>query len=308
MGSFLKEYFNLSNLEQKGVIAFISLIIFIVLIPKFYQIFKTPEIQSSTEFEKWVATFSIEDEKEKLSKNESRDLHLETTEKTKKAPTPTKLFSFNPNTVSKENLIKLGIQEKTAETFIKFRNSGAKFYKKEDFKNVYGISDEDYKRLENYIIIPKDTAYEKDKKPKKVYEAKKVAIKLELNEADSADFIKLSGIGPVFASRIVKYREKLGGYLNKNQLMEVYGMTDTLYQKIDSFLVLNAEIIQKINLNSADFKTMIAHPYIDYNTTNSILKYRDQNGNFERVEDLKLLYSLDEKTIEKIKPYLTTHE
>lgn len=307
MGSFLKEYFNLSNIEQKGVIAFISLIIIIVLVPKFYQIFKTPQIESSTDFEKWAATFSTEENNQLLSKNESRNLHIESIEKTKEHNPSFILYSFNPNTVSKENLIELGIKEKTAETFIKFRNSGAKFYKKEDFKNVYGISDEDYKRLENYIVIPKDTAYQIDKKPKKDYEDK-VALKLELNFADSADFIKLSGIGPVFASRIVKYREKLGGYLNKSQLMEVYGITDTLYQKIDSFLLLDTKNIQKINLNTADFKTFINHPYIDYNVTNSILKYRDQNGNFERIEDLKLLYSLDEKTIEKIKPYLTIHE
>jgi competence ComEA-like helix-hairpin-helix protein len=142
---------------------------------------------------------------------------------------------------------------------------------------------------------------------KRVFE-EKTAIQLELNTADSADFIKLSGIGPVFASRIVKYREKLGGFLTKNQLMEIYGMTDTLYQKIDSFLTLNANKIQKINLNSADFKTLINHPYIDYNATNGILKYRDQNGDYESIEDLKLLYSLDEKTIERIKPYLTVHE
>lgn len=307
MGSFLKEYFNLSNIEQKGVIAFISLIIIIVLVPKFYQIFKTPQIESSTDFEKWAATFSTEENNQLLSKNESRNLHIESIEKTKEHNPSFILYSFNPNTVSKENLIELGIKEKTAETFIKFRNSGAKFYKKEDFKNVYGISDEDYKRLENYIVIPKDTAYQIDKKPKKDYEDK-VALKLELNFADSADFIKLSGIGPVFASRIVKYREKLGGYLNKSQLMEVYGITDTLYQKIDSFLLLDTKNIQKINLNTADFKTFINHPYIDYNVTNSILKYRDQNGNFERIEDLKLLYSLEEKTIEKIKPYLTIHE
>lgn len=307
MGSFLKEYFNLSNLEQKGVIAFISLIVFIILIPKFYQIFKAPELQPSTEFEKWIATFSTEEETELFGEDESRDLHVETIENTKETPPPTKLFSFNPNTVSKEDLIALGIENKTIETFMKFRNSGAKFYKKEDFKKVYGISDEDYKRLENYIDIPKDTTYKKNIQPKKVYE-EKVAIKLELNVADSADFIKLSGIGPVFASRIVKYREKLGGYLNKNQLMEIYGMTDTLYQKIDSFLILDTKNIQKINLNTADFKTLISHPYIDYNSTNGILKYKEQNGEFSSLEDLKLLYSLDEKTIEKIKPYLTVHE
>ena len=307
MGNFLKEYFNLTNFEQKGVIALIFLILIVFLIPRFYHIFKSPQSYSSSEFEQWVATFKTVTEDTALAFEEESNLHIETTDKSENKA-PEILFRFNPNTVSKSELIQLGISENTVETFLKFRASGGKFYKKEDFKKVYGITEATYSRLENYIHIPEEIKPKNDVKSEKIFEEKTPSITLDLNTADSSDFVKLKGIGPVFASRIVKFREKLGGFTDKNQLLEVYGFTDTLFQNIDSFLIIDSKQIKPININTADFKTLISHPYIDYNTTDNILKYRTQNGDFSSVEDLNLLYSLDKETIEKIKPYLTVNE
>lgn len=300
MFSFLKEYFKLSNLEQKGALALIFLTLCLFSLPKLYQIYRKPVALNSEEFEKWTATFKTEKPSEMA---ENTNLALDEIDN----PTPVfRLFSFNPNTVSKSELIELGISEKTAGNLINYRNKGGRFYKREDILKIYGFKESDYERLKNYIVLDTPSKdypkYEKAEKPKTAYTPQPVNINL----ADSAEFTKLKGIGPVFASRIVKYRNSLGGFIDKTQFLEIYGFTDSLYQSLEPMLVLDEITIKKININLADLNELKKHPYIDYNTALAIVKYREQNGLYASKEDLNGIYSLSQNTINKIKPYITT--
>ena len=190
------------------------------------------------------------------------------------------LFVFDPNTVSLSQLIELGFKEKTAQTFIKFRNNGFVFKQKSDLQKVYGVSDKFYLQLEPYILIEKSITNplkENDLQTVKILsgnDTKKVKVKVELNSVDSIGLIELKGIGPAFAKRILKYRTILGGFINVEQLKEVYGFTDELYEQILPFIKVDATTIKKINLNKDDFKIINKHPYLSYELTKTICDWR----------------------------------
>lgn len=208
------------------------------------------------------------------------------------------LFPFDPNTVSKEELIQLGFKEKAAQTFIKFRNKGFVFKQKEDVQKIYGVSEALYAQIEPYILIKNSVGIKKDAP---TGSATSMSKKLELNTADSLSLIELKGVGPGYAKRILKYRSLLGGFADIAQVKEIYGMTDELYQLIASQCTVNTAAIKKININSVDFKTLNKHPYIDYELTKHIFNFKKTAP----ISEVNLLQVIeDEELLVKIKPYV----
>ncbi|MBP7810305.1 MAG: helix-hairpin-helix domain-containing protein [Bacteroidia bacterium] len=213
------------------------------------------------------------------------------------------LFVFNPNTVSKEQLVKLGFKEKTANTFINYRNKGAHFNKKEDVKKVYGVNEELYTKLEAYILIDSENKTQKTFSKQEPTSKKQIKV-VELNTVDSIGLLPLPGIGPAYAKRILKYRSLLGGYHSTEQLKEVYGFTDSLFQVVKAYVKVDASLVTKIDLNTEDFKKLNAHPYISYEDTKTIFNYRRKNGAITKLEHLRICI-YDEEQLKKIIPYLS---
>lgn len=216
------------------------------------------------------------------------------------APAKLKLFAFDPNTASYEELIKLGFKEKTAKTFLKFRGKRFAFKQKEDVKKVYGISESFYAKLEPYIIIsaPEIQKAEEKAPAKHVEAAKKI---VELNSTDSLALLDLKGIGPAFAKRILKYRSLLGGYTSVLQLKEVYGFTDELFEKVKPVVNVNPSLIKKLNINKDDFKTVNKHPYLSYELTKEIFNAKRKAPLTQ--QGLKDILN-DEALFNKLLPYL----
>jgi DNA uptake protein ComE-like DNA-binding protein len=187
------------------------------------------------------------------------------------------LFVFDPNTVSLRQLLKLGFSEKTAKTFIKYRSKGFVFREKNDVKKIYGISDALYSSIEPYILINGPLHQKKAEPVKPVARQhpmeRQVKI-IELNSADSAALVALNGIGAGYARRILKYRSILGGYVAVEQLREVYGFTDELYDQVKTQVTVDKSNIKKININKDDFKTVNRHPYLSYELTKTIFDWR----------------------------------
>jgi len=180
-----------------------------------------------------------------------------------------KLVDFNPNELTYNQCISLGLSSKQANIIVNYLEKGGKFRQKEDLKKIYSITDSDYKTLEPYIKI--------ENQPTKI-EPKNVKNEIiEINSADSVTLIGISGIGPSYAKRILKYRSMLGGYCKIEQLKEVYGMTDELYNKISSKFIIDISKIKKINLNTATFKEILSHPYFDKDLTKSIILIINRN-------------------------------
>jgi competence ComEA-like helix-hairpin-helix protein len=128
---------------------------------------------------------------------------------------------------------------------------------------------------------------------------------LPLNESDSAALEKLPGIGPVLASRIIRYREKLGGFYHRSQLREVYGIDDSLYAFIEHFMETNPTegSLKKMDINTATLETLRQHPYLRWEKAKAIIRYREANGPFTNVRDLEKILTLDTLTIRRLLPY-----
>jgi len=128
---------------------------------------------------------------------------------------------------------------------------------------------------------------------------------LEVNTVDSIQLIKIKGIWPALASRIIKKRNWLGGYLKLEQLKEVYGLTEEVYSKIVPQLTIDPNLVTKININKATVEQLKSHPYIDYKVANSIYWMRQNHGLFKNVDDIKKSDLINEELFSKIAPYLT---
>lgn len=209
-------------------------------------------------------------------------------------------FTFDPNTVTQPELLKLGFTEKAANVFINYRNRGAVFYQKADLLRVYSIDSVMFQKLEPYISISnqlnKSEVKEKpDALPKK---------KIEINSADSALWTTLPGIGPVFASRICKFRNYLGGFAKIEQLMEVYNFTEDRYDQIFSLLSIDTTRITKIDLNFASVNDLKRHPYCNDETARKIVNYRSKAGSFPAVGTLITDSILTRSEFDKLSPYL----
>lgn len=127
---------------------------------------------------------------------------------------------------------------------------------------------------------------------------------LWLETADSAALEQLPGIGPVLAARIIRYRNKLGGFYELNQLREVYGLPDSLFDKIIHRLRLGKNQVELIKLNQATEMELSRHPYIQWKMARQLIRYRTQNGSFNDAEDLKKIWGIDTVKIQKLLPYL----
>jgi competence ComEA-like helix-hairpin-helix protein len=135
------------------------------------------------------------------------------------------------------------------------------------------------------------------------HKSKSKPILVELNSSDSSELTKLSGIGPVFASRILKYRKLLGGFYQINQLQEVYGLKEETIQKIKDHITINTKLITGIVIDTASFRTLVRHPYIGKDRTLKIINLR-KKINPLKDKDLLSAGVFDSIQWHKVKPYL----
>ena len=171
------------------------------------------------------------------------------------APRTYESFRFNPNTVSVSDLCRLGFTEKQAESIDSYRRKGGRFWRPSDFAKSYVVSDTLFRRLEKYIDIPL----------------------VDINVADSAAFDALPGIGGYFASKMVSYREKLGGYSDIVQLMEIYHLDKEKFAKFSDLIEVRKRPVP-FRLWSMPADSLRRHPYVrDFRTANAIVLYRNNN-------------------------------
>lgn len=187
-------------------------------------------------------------------------------------------FRFNPNTVTVAELMRLGFSRKQAESIESYREKGGKFRRPSDFARSYVVADSVYKRLEKYIDIPL----------------------LDINRADSAAFDSLPGIGPYFASKMVEYRDKLGGYSYKEQLMDIWKLDREKFDALADLITLSPA--RPYPLWTAPEDSLKLHPYIrNWRTAHAIVLFRENTPREQRtVEEMKKAGILDPDLADKL--------
>lgn len=221
----------------------------------------------------------------------------------------TGLFPFDPNTLSDADGEKLGFTNRQMQNIQHYLRAGGHFRKKTDLLKLYSIDETFFDKIEAYILLPDSVSITENKNKKEyhpggVFESKPRPA-LDLNSADSAQLVSLKGIGPSFARRILKYRNQLGGFIKPEQLIEVWGFTDSLFKLVQPQVYVRPEIIQKIKINSATVEQLKNHPYIwRFNIARAIINYRDQHGPYRSVQDLSKVVLVSDSTISQIQPYI----
>ena len=223
-------------------------------------------------------------------------------------PKPLTPFAFNPNNATKQTLLALGLSEKVSQTIINFRSKGGQFWKKQDFKKIYGLTEKDYLTLAPYIEISpsKSSIAEKKHIPSDVPQSfsATTAIKIDINNSNIEDWKKLKGIGDITAKRIINFRDKLGGFISVEQIKMAYNVADSVIEKVATQLVVSP-IPNKILINTISADALKVHPYIKTKQAHAIVNYRSNHGYYQRIEDLYKVKSLNQAFIERLQPYLS---
>lgn len=225
-------------------------------------------------------------------------------------------FFFDPNGLSVTDWKRLGLSERQIRVIKNYEAKGGRFQKKEDLKKIYSLHDRDYIRLEPYIRIPVTeptpnlNAVSQNASSTHVEEKSMAAdlsarVAIELNATDSLALQRLPGIGPVYASRIVRFRDRLGGFHDVSQLLDVYGMDTMRFNGLKSFVYVDSNHVKKIGINSADYEQLKDHPFINPKLANAIVQYRKQHGPYRSLSDLWQIAIMDDVIFRKIVPYLT---
>ncbi len=163
-------------------------------------------------------------------------------------------FRFDPNTVSVEDLCRLGFSPKQAQAIDNYRQKGGRFRRKEDFAKSYVVADSVFRRLESFIDIPL----------------------VDLNVADSAAFDALPGIGGWFATKMVEHRKALGGYSYKEQLMDIYRFDQEKFDGLKDLVTVSPENAVPYPLWTLPADSLRTHPYIrNLETAKAIVLYRE---------------------------------
>lgn len=215
---------------------------------------------------------------------------------------PIQLKPFDPNQVSLQQWLSMGFPQWLAERILKFREKGGKFKNAEDLGKIYGMPPELFQKVKPFIINPADN---------KANSAPAQAISftiIELNGADSARLIAVPGLSPYMISRILKYRNRLGGFISKDQLSEIYGMNPETLGKFLKYFSVDSTLIKKINLNTCDFKDLMKHPYGSYAIAKAICKFREKYGKIKVVREVRQSQILPDTVYIKFAPYLMGDE
>lgn len=314
MQRWLSTYFGFSRTELYGIFTLLVLVSLLWISPRIYRFMISDEGGISESDLQAIRDF----EASRIQAGPPRQTYSRDDEVYEPMHSIT-YFEFDPNGLAVVDWKRLGLSERQISVIKNYEAKGGRFRQASDLQKIYSISDANYERLAPYIRIreqtletknddmmglttapPKPTTLDQSKVP-----ATKPLVSLDLNLVDSLDLQQLPGIGPVFASRIVRFRDRLGGFHDKRQLMDVYGFDEERYSGLEEQVYAYTDAVSQIDINEAEYTDLVAHPFISSKQANAVVQYRKQHGTYQNVEDLLKIVTIDEEIFRKIVPYLT---
>lgn len=232
------------------------------------------------------------------------------------APRRAETFVFDPNHADSLTLLRLGLKPWQIRAMMHYRRAGGRWHSPDDFVRLYGLSRADYARLRPCVRISlQDTppVYDRSERgadagPEPAFlpydKADKYAegTRLDMNACDTAELMKIPGIGSYYARRIVDYRTRLGGFVSPSQLDEIEGLP----ARISRWFHSPARVqVVRLPLNTADFKALLRHPYLSYNQVKVIVEHRQKYGPFRSMADLQMYKEFTAKDLERLGSYVS---
>lgn len=317
---FAKDYLSFSRRERRAVLLLLALILLIFVLPYWWPARKAvasgaPVLQS---LERPPAADGASRRAGGNTDSDNRYLSPGSSSPGSPAASP-RLFYFDPNTLAAEGWRQLGLRDKTIRTILHYREKGGYFHRPEDIGKIYGLLPAEYMRLLPYARIAQPAYMARYKSAAPVYASSVYKGKpyhygyaykpplprsIDVNTADTTAFIALPGIGSRLASRIVNFREKLGGFYCVEQVGETYALPDSVFMQVKSILRCDSNAIRRININTADVNTLRQHPYIHWNIANAIVAYRAQHGDYKSVDELQRIEIITPADWQRLRYYL----
>jgi DNA uptake protein ComE-like DNA-binding protein len=286
--------FFLSQSNKRGLILFLVISLVVIFLPRVV-LWLSPKrtyLITSEEIERLVESRERFESKRNFKYfYRSRKYHF-------KVPP----HRFDPNTYSIQDWKNLGLSDKQASVVLRFCSRG--IYSNDQLRKIFVLPEQLYDLIKDSTFYPSKTflTFERSSEPleKKIEKL----ILVDLNKANEAELDRIPGVGSFYAKNIINYRNQLGGYVRKEQLLEVWKLDPAKYEEIEQFVMVGT-LFQKINLNEVSAEILRKHPYLNWNIANSIVKLRKQKTLFKAIEDIKESVLIDEELFEKLKPYLT---
>ena len=285
----VKEYFSFTSGEQKGALVLIIVIALVLVIPWAYRLtfpFKT---------------YDYSPLKNQLTEVDTDTLN-EGSGESDLFDKKTRLCLFDPNTITEQQMNELKFPETAIKSIVNYRKKKGMFLKKEDLKKMYGMTPEFFSGIEAFIHLENEPKIVSDKHPKNRVETTKEII--SINSADSSDLVALKGIGPGYARKIIRYREKLGGFYSLLQIKEVYGLPDSVTRSLIAQSEIDQLKIKKLKINALSNKELALHPYISVYQAKGIVSYRELQGHFNNETELRKSKIFPDSLITRIMPYI----
>ena len=283
----LRKWFSFNKGERVAIITILALILLLILACLFHPSRKSLSDASLHNLDSLLALrqAAIEQQQQQQAEKpqEVAELHP---------------FPFNPNTLTEEEWLQMGLTNRQVRNIMNYKAKGGKFYSKNDLGKLYTISEEEFAQLEPFIVLPEVSRGKNTKSASQggvstgsttVPTEKKSIPIVDLNTVDSTTLVELPQIGPYTAVRIIEFREKLGGFVDKEQLRDVKGMDEARFAAIQPYINLGAIEIRKVDVNRADFKTLVHHPYLSYEQVKRIVNQREKRGMIKNWAQLEAL-------------------
>jgi len=307
MSVWIRNNFGFTKTETNGFMILIPLMLFLLFAPSLYtSVFSkrytngdVDKVMLDSLLSMWNENAFVRESNEGRI-NPSMDKVIE-------------LLPFDPNIADAEILQKVGVPLFLTQRIINYRVKGGVFRIKSDLQKIYDFPDSLYRTLVPFIQLPdKEVVVKKpltEETEEKIEINKglimKALVTVDLNAADTSGYKLLRGIGSIYAARIIKYRTMLGGFVEINQLQEVYGLSDSLLNSfIDQLVIKESFSPKQLKINIATFKELLAHPYISYEQAGDILNTKSKYGKFKSHSDLVNIKAFSEFELNRLTPYL----
>ncbi len=300
---WMRELFRFSRKERSGIIILLLIIFLLIVLGKVIPLILQEDM---SEFPKWESEVNSYLKSVGNNNTIGRTLHPEI---------------FDPNNVDSIYLINMGLPLKVVSNWLRYLNKGGRFRDKEGVMKIYGMTPGLFEQLDSFIVFRKrssttvtsaeisssiktqfpvhrDTLFRK-----KAETIGSTAVKtIELNSADSLQLLEIRGIGSILASRIIRYRNLLGGYYAIAQLKEVYGMREENFVAVSPFVSVDPSGVKRFNINLSTIQELGHHPYIGYKAARKVVRLRDKIGKYTSPDLLSSIVATD--SLNRLLPYL----